>query len=109
MLKASLRKQKITHSKLCSRLQIQYSYSSWNLVHGFWNFWTLCILMQTQLIGAYGTQWVPCSFEVWVCYRIIMSLTWNQFSKDTREKLPKKIFSTKRKYFLSEMSCSIFY
>ena len=90
MLKASLRKQKITHSKLCSRLQIQYSYSSWNLVHGFWNFWTLCILMQTQLIGAYGTQWVPCSFEVWVCYRIIMSLTWNQFSKDTREKLPKK-------------------
>ena len=49
-----------------------------------------CFLTKTQLIGAYGTQWVPCSFEVWVCSRIIMSLIWDQFSKDTREKLPKK-------------------
>ena len=51
---------------------------------------TWCIFTNTQLIGAYGTQWVPCSFEVWVCSRIIMSLIWDQFSKDTREKLPKK-------------------
>ena len=49
-----------------------------------------CFFANTQLIGAYGTQWVPCSFEVWVCSRIIMSLIWDQFSKDTREKLPKK-------------------
>ena len=60
----------------------------------FWPKWTSlrtwCIFTNTQLIGAYGTQWVPCSFEVWVCSRIIMSLIWDQFSKDTREKLPKK-------------------
>ena len=48
------------------------------------------LIFGTQLIGAYGTQWVPYSFEVWVCSRIIMSLIWDQFSKDTREKLPKK-------------------
>ena len=27
------------------------------------------IFTKTQLIGAYGTQWVPCSFEVWCCYK----------------------------------------
>ena len=31
------------------------------------------LIFGTQLIGAYGTQWVPWSFEVRVCFRIIMS------------------------------------
>ena len=30
-------------------------------------------ILETQFIGAYGTQWVPWSFEVRVCFRIIMS------------------------------------
>ena len=31
------------------------------------------VFFETQLIGAYGAQWVPWSFEVRVCFRIIMS------------------------------------
>ena len=31
------------------------------------------LFFETQLIGAYGAQWVPWSFEGRVCFRIIMS------------------------------------
>ena len=57
------------------------------------------ILTHTQFIGAYGTQWVPCSFESGICSRIIMSLIWDQFSKDIREKLPKKYSLYKENIF----------
>ena len=53
----------------------------------------------TQLIGAYGTQWVPWSFEVRVCFRIIMSFIWDHISKDPREKLPKKYSLHKENIF----------
>ena len=56
-------------------------------------------ILETQFIGAYGTQWVPCSFESGICSRIIMSLIWDQFSKDIREKLPKKYSLYKENIF----------
>ena len=67
--------------------------------------WGDCRVMQRMISKGHGlnfsyhnyrsiqTQWVPCSFESGIFYRIIMSLIWDQFSKDPREKL-QKIFST---------------
>ena len=57
------------------------------------------LFFETQLIGAYGAQWVPWSFEVSVCFRIIMSFIWDHISKGPREKLQKKYSLNKENIF----------